>query len=95
MLYYIKKMIMISISNYIDKEQDAFTNKVTVVTKCDVELMKKQREKSYKLADIIIRYLFKSSNHGVLENDEILVGFSIIELQNVCKNAEKMFQQRI
>lgn len=47
--------------------------------------MKKQREKSYKLADIIIRYLFKSSNHGVLENDEILVGFSIIELQNVCK----------
>ena len=74
-----------TISNYIDKEQDAFTNKVTVVTKCDVELMKKQREKSYKLADIIIRYLFKSSNHGVLENDEILVGFSIIELQNVCK----------
>lgn len=74
-----------TISNYIDKEQDAFTNKVTVVTKCDAELMKKQREKSYKLADIIIRYLFKSSNHGVLENDEILVGFSIIELQNVCK----------
>ena len=74
-----------TISNNIYKEQDAFTNKVTVVTKCDVELMKKQREKSYKLADIIIRYLFKSSNHGVLENDEILVGFSIIELQNVCK----------
>lgn len=61
-----------TISNYIDKEQDAFTNKVTVVTKCDVELMKKQREKSYKLADIIIRYLFKSSNHGVLEMTKYL-----------------------
>lgn len=71
-----------TIRSYIQKEQDAETNRVMIVPKMDIEAMKKHRTDSYNLAEFIIKYLYKLSKDKVSRNDEILVGFSVLELVN-------------
>ena len=76
-----------TIRSYIEKEQDAFTNRVVISPKCNINKMKQIRSNSYELADIIIRYLFKISNHCKSDKDEKLVEFSILELVDVCNKS--------
>ena len=71
-----------TIRSYIQKEQDQATNKVIIVPKMSIERIKEKRQKSYNVAEFIINYLFQISSKDVSSKNEVLVGFSILELLN-------------
>ncbi len=71
-----------SIRSYITKEQDSATNRVTIGPKLGIEMIKKRRQKSYKVSDFIIHYLFEHSGINSGTKDEVLVEFSVLELMN-------------
>ncbi len=71
-----------TIRNYIQKEQNQATNKVIIVPKMRIERIRDKRQKSYAVAECIINYLFEISGKDVSRKNEVLVGFSILELLN-------------
>lgn len=71
-----------TIRSYIQKEQDQATNKVIIVPKLSIERIRDKRKKSYAVAEFIINYLFQISSEDVNLKNEVLVGFSILELLN-------------
>lgn len=71
-----------TIRSYIQKEQDQATNKVIIVPKLSIDRIRDKREKSYAVAEFIINYLFQISSEDVSPKNEVLVGFSILELLN-------------
>lgn len=71
-----------TIRSYVQKEQDAATNKVLIVPKLNFKTLAEKREKSYRIAEFIIHYLFENSDFAAGEKEEVLVGFSILELMN-------------
>lgn len=71
-----------TIRSYIQKEQDQATNKVIIVPKLSIERIRDKRKKSYAVAEFIINYLFQISSEDVSLKNEVLVGFSILELLN-------------
>lgn len=71
-----------TIRSYVQKEQDAATNKVLIVPKLNFKTLAEKREKSYRIAEFIIHYLFENSDFVSGEKEEVLVGFSILELMN-------------
>lgn len=72
-----------TIRSYIRKEQDQTANKVIIVPKMSIGRIRDKRQKSYAVAEFIINYLFQMSGEGVSPKNEVLVGFSIMELLNV------------
>lgn len=78
-----------TIRSYIQKEQDQATNKVIIVPKISMECIRKKRQNSYHIAEFIINYLFQQSGSNVSAKNEVLVGFSILELMNAyCKDSQ-------
>ena len=71
-----------TIRSYIQKEQDQATNRVIIVPKISMERIKSKRQKSYSIAEFIINYLFKISGEDKNAKEEVLVGFSVLELLN-------------
>ena len=71
-----------TIRGYIQKEQDQVENKVFITPKLSTERIKEKRQRSYDAAEFIINYLFSISSKNVSPKDEVLVGFSILELMN-------------
>ena len=71
-----------TIRSYIQKEQDQATNKVIIVPKMSMERIRDKRQQSYAVAEFIINYLFQISSEDVGQKNEVLVGFSILELLN-------------
>ena len=71
-----------TIRSYIQKEQDQATNKVIIVPKMSIEHIRKKRQRSYDIAEFIINYLFQTSSRDISAKNEVLVGFSILELLN-------------
>lgn len=71
-----------TIRSYIQKEQDQATNKVIIVPKLSIDRIRYKRDKSYAVAKFIIKYLFQISSEDVSPKNEVLVGFSILELLN-------------
>ncbi|MGN0594271.1 MAG: RecQ family ATP-dependent DNA helicase [Hominimerdicola sp.] len=71
-----------TIRSYIQKEQDSATNKVIIIPKMKLETIIEKRTKSYQIAEFIIHYLFENSRSNIGEKEEVLVGFSILELLN-------------
>lgn len=72
-----------TIRNYILKEQDYVSNTAKITIKYNIGEIKKQRLKSYKIAEFIISYLFERSKSDNAEyKEETLVGFSVLELMN-------------
>ncbi|MGN0648595.1 MAG: RecQ family ATP-dependent DNA helicase [Oscillospiraceae bacterium] len=71
-----------TIRSYIQKEQDQATNKVIIVPKMSIGRIRNKRGKSYAVAEFIINYLFQVSSEDVSPKNEVLVGFSILELLN-------------
>lgn len=69
-----------TIRNYIQKEQDQGSNSVSIVPKLSIELIREKRQKSYAVSEFIINYLFNISSKDVSLKNEVLVGFSILEL---------------
>lgn len=67
---------------FIQKEQDQATNKVIIVPKMSIECIREKRQKSFDVAEFIINYLFQVSGEDVSKKNEVLVGFSILELLN-------------
>lgn len=80
-----------TIRGYIEKEQDQASNRVIIVPKISVERLKNIRQKSYGIAEFIINYLFENSSRNISQKEEVLVGFSILELINGYK-AVSMFE---
>lgn len=72
-----------TIRSYIQKEQDQTSNKVIIVPKMSIERIRDKRQKSYAVAEFIISYLFQMSGEGVSPKNEVLVGFSVMELLNI------------
>ena len=72
-----------TIRSYIQKEQDQTSNKVIIVPKMSIERIRDKRQKSYAVAEYIINYLFQMSGEGVSPKNEVLVGFSVMELLNI------------
>ncbi len=70
-----------TIKSYIEKEQDEETKKVTIVLKIKLKNLAQKRMKSYKIAEFIVHYLFRHSNFQASGAEEILVGFSELELK--------------
>lgn len=75
-----------TIQSYIQKEQDSGTNRVTIVPKYSMDKLKEKRLKSYQIAEFIIWYLFHNSSVNNGEKEEVLVGFSILELMNAYRS---------
>lgn len=71
-----------TIRSYIQKEQDQATSKVIIVPKMSIERIRDKRQKSYDVAEFIINYLFQNSSKDISSKDEVLVGFSVLELLN-------------
>ena len=71
-----------TIRSYIQKEQDQATSKVIIVPKMSIERIRDKRQKSYDVAEFIINYLFQNSSKDISPKDEVLVGFSVLELLN-------------
>ncbi len=69
-----------TIRSYIQKEQDLATNRVIIVPKLKLEIMKRNRDKSHRIAEFIVNYLFEHSSYDKVENEEVMVGFSELEL---------------
>lgn len=69
-----------TIRGYIQKEQDQTTNKVIIVPKLSMELIREKRRSSYHIAEFIINYLFSISGSRTSEKEEVLVQFSVMEL---------------
>lgn len=80
-----------TIRGYIQKEQDQATNKVTIVPQMSMEQIREKRQNSYHIAEFIINYLFAQSNVDRTAKNEGLVGFSVLELMNACR--EKMITE--
>lgn len=74
-----------TIRSYIRKEQDQAASKVTIVPKLSIERIREKRQNSYHIAEFIIDYLFQISSEDVSPKNEVLVGFSILELLNACR----------
>ena len=74
-----------TIREYIQKEHDEESNKVVIVPKMSIERIKRKRENSYSVAEFIVNYLFRISGVDISSKDEVLVGFSILELMNAYK----------
>jgi len=53
-----------------------------IVPKLNFKVLAEKREKSYRIAEFIIHYLFENSDFVSGEKEEVLVGFSILELMN-------------
>lgn len=79
-----------TIRSYIQKEQDQATNRVNIVPKMDIERIKTKRRSSYNVAEFIINYLFQNSSKDIGSQDEVLVGFSVLELLNAYRE-QSMF----
>ncbi|MGN0689791.1 MAG: RecQ family ATP-dependent DNA helicase [Oscillospiraceae bacterium] len=77
-----------TIRSYIEKEQDLYTNSVSVNLKYDIQDMKSKREKSYDVAEFIVRYLYENSSFDINEKEETLVAFSLIEIRDAYKNSK-------
>jgi len=71
-----------TIRSFIQKQQDQATNRVVIVPKLSIERIKHKRQNSYSIAEFIIRYLFKISGSDISAKEEVLVGFSVLELLN-------------
>lgn len=71
-----------TIRGYIQKEQDQASNKVMIAPKFSIERIREKRENSYYIAESIIAYLFQISGADTGAKDEVLVGFSVLELLN-------------
>ncbi len=71
-----------TIKSYIEKEQDEETKKITIVLKIKLKNLAEKRMKNYKIAEFIVYYLFKHSNFQTSEAEEVLVGFSELELKD-------------
>ncbi|MDE5557635.1 MAG: RecQ family ATP-dependent DNA helicase [Ruminococcus sp.] len=70
-----------TIKEYVKKEQDEETKKVTVELKISPENLTEKRMKSYKTAEFILHYLFNHDNCQENESEEVLVSFSELELK--------------
>ena len=71
-----------TIRSYIRKEQDQLTGRISIVPKLSMERIRSKRQKSYSIAEFIINYLFQNSSKDISPKDEVLVGFSVLELLN-------------
>ena len=71
-----------TIRSYIQKEHDEESNKVVIVPKMSIDRIMQKRKNSYSVAEFIVNYLFKISGEDRSSKDEVLVGFSILELMN-------------
>ena len=71
-----------TIRSYIQKEHDEETNKVVIVPKMSVDRIMQKRKSSYSVAEFVVNYLFKIGGEDRSSKDEVLVGFSILELMN-------------
>ncbi len=71
-----------TIRSYIEKEQDQQTGRISIVPKMSMERIKAKRRNSYNVAEFIINYLFQYSSKDISSKDEVLVGFSVLELLN-------------
>lgn len=71
-----------TIRSYIQKEQNQATNKVMIVPKQSIDYIREKRQNSYNIAEFIIDYLFQQSGTDINTKNEVLVGFSLLELMN-------------
>lgn len=79
-----------TIRSYIEKEQDQQTGRISIVPKMGMERIKTKRRNSYNVAEFIINYLFQNSSQDIGSKDEVLVGFSVLELLNAYRE-QSMF----
>lgn len=74
-----------TMKGYIQREQNALTDRVTVVLKLEIDKLREVRKKCYEIASVIIKYLFDIS--GKANNkDEAPVQFSVLELKTEYKS---------
>lgn len=76
-----------TIRSLIQKEQDSATNRVTIVPQVALSQLSEKRQKSCQIAEFIIHYLYENSGSDFQRKDEVLVGFSVLELMNAYKSS--------
>jgi len=81
-----------TIRNYVHKEQNQATNRVTIVPELSIETIKNNRLNSYQVAEFIINYLFRNSSMNIEKKDEVLVEFSVLEL---IKEYQKQYRTEV
>lgn len=68
------------IRDYILEELDQSSDSVVVIPKFDIDKIRNKRRNSYDVSKYIIDYLFHNSGAASDGKEEVLVGFSILEL---------------
>lgn len=71
-----------TIRNYIEKHTDAALNRVSIVPKVKLETFRSKRNSCVNIAKFIVSYLFDRCAAEKTDKEEILVGYSILELKN-------------
>lgn len=71
-----------TIRNYIEKHTDAALDRVSIVPKVKLETFRSKRNSCVNIAKFIVSFLFDRSAAEKTEKEEILVGYSILELKN-------------
>ncbi len=69
-----------TIRSYIRKEQYQSSDNVTINMSISINQMKEKRQKSNHIAEFTIEYLFQNSGVNLGTKEEVLVGFSVLEL---------------
>lgn len=71
-----------TIQNYIKKEYDEDTHKVTISIQSGKNALLEKRKRSYRIAEFIIDRLYEFCDEKSGRDKEILVGFSVLGLMN-------------
>ena len=75
-----------TIRGYIQKEQNQSTDTVIIKLKMDMKRLKQIRKIHYSVSAFIINYLFQISSGKINSKEEVLVGFSVLELLGAYRN---------
>lgn len=79
--------------------KDYDKNHVVAISCQPKEILKERLEKRHVLTEFIVGYLYEKSNtvkgEGELEKDEVLVEFSVLELQEAFSNQIKLFEVKV
>lgn len=83
-----------TIKSYIEKAHTASEKAVDIIPKISMEILRKQFEKRTELAQFIVKYLFsKCGSEQVGAKEEMLVRFSVLELQKAYENEPSLLGQ--
>ncbi len=85
-----------AIKNWINKRNHySSSNHISIVSKQDVAILNKKQKTRHELARFIVDYLYNKIDDVSIEQSQILVEFSVLELKEKYEKSNKLFKSKI